>query len=161
MISDALGAPLSDEECVKSCFLYSSLVSGYALELICEAIRDFLRRLSCRVRKKYKAIGATRAITTIGTTIAGMRLGGMPWAGGEDVSAGGDVWAGEAVEVFVEDEEVGRGKEASVVSDSRPLKVEVVVVVVELDVPAGGKIKSGKLDSSSCRFLPRRIVTIY
>ena len=129
MISDALEAPVSNEECVKSCFLYSILVSGYAFVFIREVFRDFLRRLSWRVRKKYKAMGATRATTTIGTTIAGIRLSGIPWAGGEDVSAGGDVWAGEGDGVVVEDEEVVSGKEASVASDPDPFKVMVVTEV--------------------------------
>lgn len=77
--------------------------------LVCKAVRDFLRCLSWRVRKKYKAMGAARATTTIGTTIAGIRLSGIPWAGGDDVCAGGDVWTEEGDEVLVEEEEVVDG----------------------------------------------------
>lgn len=129
MISDALEAPVSDKECAKPCFLYSVLVSGYALELICEVVRCFLRCLSWRVRKKYKATGATRATTTIGTTIAGIRLSEKPWAGGEDDSADGDVWVGEGDEVIFEVEEAVSSEEASVASTG-PVKIEVSVTVV-------------------------------
>lgn len=54
-------------------------------------------------------MGAARATTTIGTTIAGIRLSGIPWAGGDDVCAGGDVWTEEGDEVLVEEEEVVDG----------------------------------------------------
>ncbi len=140
MISDALEGPVPDEECVKSCFLYSILVSGYTLELICEAVRVFLRCLSWRVRKKYKAMGAIRATTTIGTTIAGIRLSGMPWTGGEDVSAGGDVWTGEADEVIVEEEEgVGGG----VAEINSAMAVETEFPSGCREVTGGGGMKLG------------------
>ena len=101
---------VSDEYSLKAELLISCLESGYALEVTLELIRDLLRCLSWRVRQKYRTMGATRATTTIGTTIAGISvLRGVPCDEGEDVDVGGAVPAGVGDELVVEDGKVEVG----------------------------------------------------
>lgn len=138
MISDALEAPVSDEECLKLGLLNSVLASGYTLELILEVARDLLRCLSWRVRQKYRATGATRATTTIGTTMAGIRvLRGVPLDEVDDFWAGADVCKG-GDEVLVEDAMVlfnGVAKTKGGASDTIKVIVETPLVQVLIGSP--------------------------
>jgi hypothetical protein len=139
MISDAFECPVSEDECLKLGPLNSDLGSGYALELILESLCDLLRFLSWRVRKKYSAMGATRATTTIGTTMAGIRvLRGMPWEGGGEVCDGAALCK-EVDEVLVVDD----GKVVRV-----GLSVAEMITAGAVSVPVG-KICDGSEDDAS------------
>ena len=152
MISEAFEAPVSEEVCPKLGCLNSALGSGYALELTLEALGDLLRFLSCRVRKKYRAMGATRAITAIGTTIAGMRvLRGVPLGGLDDGWAGADVCT---------DAGGGTVEDAEIVVNVAKAREDIVAVA---SCPVGAKMVGGRLEPGGrslglWRFWRRRIL---
>jgi hypothetical protein len=87
-----------------------------------------LRFLSWRVRKKYRAIGATRATTAIGTTMAGMRvLRGVP---GDELD---DVWDG--VDDCTDAGDGGGVEDAEAVVDVAKAKDACTVIVIVEDPP--------------------------
>jgi hypothetical protein len=75
------------------------------------------------VRKKYRAIGATRAIMAIGTTMAGIRvLRGVPLDGVDDLWAGPDGCTDEG--------DGGTGGDAEEVVNDAVARVGIIVMVV-------------------------------